>query len=95
MSDDVARSIRFPLELWQAIDEDAKRCKRSSVKQMEAVLTAYYGLEDVDLNRMKLEIIGEIKRLRVLRGAHDALRTVEAAQRSSSLGRRVTLAELA
>lgn len=57
----MARSIRFPIDLWKAIDEDAKRCKRSSVKQMEAVLSAYYGLEDVDLNRQKLQIIGEIK----------------------------------
>lgn len=57
----MARSIRFPIDLWKAIDEDAKRCKRSSVKQMEAVLSAYYGLEDVDLNRQKLEMIGEIK----------------------------------
>jgi hypothetical protein len=60
MNEDIPRSIRFPKRLWDAIDGDAQRCKRSSVKQMEAVLSAYYGLEDVDLNKQSLEIIGEL-----------------------------------
>lgn len=44
------RSIRFPQSLWDAIDRDAVRCKRSAVKQMEAVLGAYYALNNVDLD---------------------------------------------
>jgi hypothetical protein len=53
-SDDVARSIRFSKRLWDTIDNDAKRCKRSSSKQMEAILEAYYDLSNVDLNRDRL-----------------------------------------
>ena len=62
MADEIPRSIRFPKELWDAIDEDAQRCKRSAVRQMEAVLTAYYDLEDVDINEQKLEVVGELFR---------------------------------
>jgi 23S rRNA maturation-related 3'-5' exoribonuclease YhaM len=60
MPEEIPRSIRFPKELWDAIDEDAQRCKRSSVRQMEAVLTAYYGLQDVDLNNTNLQMVGEL-----------------------------------
>jgi 23S rRNA maturation-related 3'-5' exoribonuclease YhaM len=60
MNDDIPRSIRFPKKVWDAIDADAQRCKRSSVKQMEAVLTAYYQLEDVELNQQSLEMLGEL-----------------------------------
>jgi len=49
------RSIRFPESLWRAIDVEAKKCKRSAVKQMEAVLTAYYGLDNVELDASSLE----------------------------------------
>lgn len=45
------RSIRFPAKLWKAIDEDAKRCKRSAVKQLEAILSLYYDLSDVEINK--------------------------------------------
>lgn len=62
MAEEIPRSIRFPKELWDAIDEDAQRCKRSAVRQMEAVLTAYYGLEDIDINVQQLEIVGELLR---------------------------------
>lgn len=48
---DKPRSIRFPQSLWDAIDRDADRCKRSSVKQMESVLSEYYGLASVELDR--------------------------------------------
>lgn len=54
------RSIKFPKNLWEAIDADAQRCKRSAVKQMEAVLTTYYELEDVEINLKQLEIVSEI-----------------------------------
>ena len=60
MNDDIPRSIRFPKKVWDAIDADAQRCKRSSVKQMEAVLSAYYQLEDVELDAHYLEMVGEL-----------------------------------
>ncbi len=58
--DEQPRSIRFPKQLWKAVDEDAKRCKRSSVKQLEAILTSYYGLENIRLDRERLQLIGEL-----------------------------------
>lgn len=48
--EDVPRSIRLPRKLWKALDEDAERCKRSSVRQLEALLSKWYGLDDVDIN---------------------------------------------
>ena len=51
---EVARSIRFPKRLWDAIDEDAKRCRRSSLKQMEALLTVYYDLDNIEIDNAKL-----------------------------------------
>lgn len=53
--DEKPRSIRFPQRLWDAIDRDAVRCKRSAVKQMEAVLSEYYALAAVELDRESLE----------------------------------------
>jgi predicted DNA-binding protein len=52
--EEIPRSIRFPRKLWEAIDQDAKRCRRSSVKQLEAILLSYYEIEDVDLHRETL-----------------------------------------
>ncbi len=46
---EIARSIRLPQHLWDALDRDAKRCLRSSVKQLEAVLTTYYAAGDVEI----------------------------------------------
>lgn len=54
MSEIVSRSIRFPKKLWEAIDMDSSRSKRSSVKQMEAILMAYYKLENVDLDKERI-----------------------------------------
>lgn len=54
------RSIRFPQSLWDSIDRDAMRCGRSSVKQMEVLLSVYYGLRDVDLDKEKLVRMGGI-----------------------------------
>lgn len=48
------RSIRFPRNLWDAIDQDAKRAKRSAVKQMEVVLSIYYGLQENEVNTERL-----------------------------------------
>lgn len=44
------RSIRFPQWLWDEIDRDSQRCRRSSVKQMEVVLTAYYRGDESSLD---------------------------------------------
>jgi hypothetical protein len=45
------RSIALPVYLWEALDGDAKRCRRSAVKQIEAILVRYYRLEaSVDLD---------------------------------------------
>jgi len=60
MGEEKARSIRLPEGVWQALDEDAARCRRSAQKQLEAILVSFYELDDVELNRQKLEIIGEI-----------------------------------
>lgn len=51
------RSIRFPQKIWDALDVDAKRCKRSSVKQLEALLTAYYDLGNIELENNKIEFV--------------------------------------
>lgn len=51
---DIPRTIRLPAKLWDAVDREAVRCKRSSVKQIEAVLMTYYGLEDTAIDRTRL-----------------------------------------
>lgn len=63
------RSIRFPQELWDLIDEDAVRWHRSSVKQMEAVLSTYYGLGNAAVDVEHL--VRLLDRLRELRSSID------------------------
>jgi hypothetical protein len=60
MSKPIGRTFYFEKELWALLDADAKRCGRSSVKQLEAILKTYYAVADVELNRQSLEILGEI-----------------------------------
>jgi hypothetical protein len=43
--DPKTRSIILPTFLWEIIDKDAKRCKRSMTKHVEAILSLYYGVE--------------------------------------------------
>lgn len=43
------RVFNFPNELWEKIDQDAKRCRRSSTKQVEAILLSHYKIENVEL----------------------------------------------
>jgi len=74
MSKTIGRTFYFEKELWARLDEDAKRCLRSSTKQMEAILKTYFDVEDVDLNKAGLEMLGEImprgnKGIKVLSGA--------------------------
>ncbi|HEX8568200.1 MAG TPA: hypothetical protein VF648_21345 [Pyrinomonadaceae bacterium] len=56
-SKEKGRSIRFPQELWDALDRDAERCKRSSQKQLEALLMTYYEIDNVEIDKKKLEQI--------------------------------------
>lgn len=47
---DVARSVRLPSEIWKLVDEDARRCCRSSAKQLEALLRNWFLKVDVDID---------------------------------------------
>lgn len=58
--DEKVKLIPFNRELEEAIEADAKRCRRSFVRQVEAVLMTYYGIEDVEVDRQRLEILGEL-----------------------------------
>ncbi len=60
MGDTIGRTFIFEKSLWSKLDEDAKRCGRSSVKQLEAILKTYYQVEDVELNQQSLEMLGEL-----------------------------------
>jgi hypothetical protein len=60
MSDTIGRTFYFPKSLWTKLDDDAKRCRRSSVKQLEAILLTYYRVEDIELDKQSLEILGEL-----------------------------------
>lgn len=53
---EVARSIRLPQKIWDALEADAKRCKRSAVKQLEALLTKLYLIDDVEIHLNHSEI---------------------------------------
>ncbi len=58
--DEKVKLIPFSPRLEEAIEADAKRCRRSFVRQVEAVLTTYYGIDDVEVDRAPLEFIGEL-----------------------------------
>ena len=58
--DEKAKLIPFNRELEEAIEADARRCRRSFVRQVEAVLMTYYGIEDVEVDRQRLEVLGEL-----------------------------------
>lgn len=46
------RSIFLPAWLWDELDKDAKRCKRSATKQLEALLTLCYDSQaDIEINK--------------------------------------------
>lgn len=59
MAEDKPRSIRFPPWLWDAIDRDAQNANRSAVKQMETILSAYYGKPaNEHINERVSEMVG-------------------------------------
>ena len=54
-------SIILPAYLWEIIDRDAKRCRRSRNRQLEAMLVRYYSVEsDVDLDETALSTAPEV-----------------------------------
>ena len=60
MDTEKVRSIRLPEYVWNALDADAVRCRRSSQKQIEALLVSFYEIGDVEINKQSLEILGEL-----------------------------------
>lgn len=60
MSKPIGRTFYFERELWEKLDDDARRCLRSSTKQMEAILKTYFGVADVDLSQGGVEMLGEL-----------------------------------
>lgn len=49
------RSVILPEYLWEVIDKDADRCRRSATKQLEVILLRYYQLEaNIELNEGSL-----------------------------------------
>jgi len=60
MLSEKVRSIRLPENVWDALDADAARCRRSSQKQIEALLVSFYELENVEINKQSLEVLGEL-----------------------------------
>lgn len=49
------RNLYLPEYVWDAVDEDAKRCGRSAIKQVMALLIAYYDLGNIELSIEGLE----------------------------------------
>jgi len=41
--------IRLPLEVDARLEEDARRCRRSKTRQVEAILMEFYEMESTDL----------------------------------------------
>ncbi len=60
MKNSKQKLIPFTEELEKAIEKDAGRCRRSFVRQVEAVLMTYYNIADVEVDRTPLEILGEL-----------------------------------
>ncbi len=53
MEAEKVRSIRLPESVWDALDADAARCRRSSQKQIEALLVTFYEMESVEINKQQ------------------------------------------
>lgn len=60
MDAEKVRSIRLPEKVWDALDADAERCRRSSQKQIEALLVTFYEMESVEIDKRQLEFVGEL-----------------------------------
>jgi hypothetical protein len=55
MDDERPRTVRMPQWIWDALDREAQDCKRSSVKQLETVLTVYYRGKVSEVDKDHLE----------------------------------------
>jgi hypothetical protein len=42
---DIRRTVNLPRRIWDVLDADAVRSRRSASKQLEAILVVYYDLE--------------------------------------------------
>ncbi len=60
MDSEKVRSIRLPEYVWDALDEDATRCRRSSQKHLEALLLTFYDMQNVEINKQTLAMVGEL-----------------------------------
>jgi hypothetical protein len=58
----VGRNLKYPRYIWDALDNDAERCGRSGIKQLEALLLAHYNLRDVELSGEGLERMAEVSK---------------------------------
>jgi hypothetical protein len=43
------RLIELPMELWNALDAEAERCRRTPLKHLDALLTVYFRIGNVEL----------------------------------------------
>lgn len=43
------RPIKLPPRLWAALDADARRCLRDSTSHLEALLTKWFKLGDIEI----------------------------------------------
>lgn len=58
--------VNLPNDVWDALDKEARRCRRSVTKQIEAIIVSYLRMDDVDLKEMDrpdLEIVGRQARV--------------------------------
>ncbi len=60
MAEEKSKLIPFSKELEEVIEADAKRCRRAFARQVEVVLMTYYGIGDAEINKTKLEMLGEL-----------------------------------
>jgi len=47
------RLIELPEKAWAALDADARRSRRSSMKQLQVLIEHVYGLQDVDISPLE------------------------------------------
>lgn len=60
MAEEKVKLIPFTKELEEVIEADAKRCQRSFVRQVVAVLMTYYNVNNVEVDRERITILGEL-----------------------------------
>ncbi len=58
----MSRTVRLPEQYWEIIDAEARRCKRSGEKQLEALLSRVFGLGNVDIEIDENGVLASLKR---------------------------------